>query len=90
MQSKRIIDNDHKEILTDKKKEERKFGGLKGKNSKGGAMTAVSKKNKWLKESEQFRNAMRAARGAKPLQGSGPVLGADAYEQDDGLVPCAH
>ena len=87
MQSKRIIDNNHKEILTDMKKEERKFGGLKSKSKRTGALPG-SNKGKWLKQSEQFRNAMRAARGAKPLAGSEPDIG--GYQEDDGLVPCPH
>ena len=87
MQKQRIIDSDHKQLLNEQKKEERKFGGLKSKSKRPTATSGG--KGKWLKQSEQFRNAMRAARGAKPLEPSGGGFGGgDSYEPDNGLVPC--
>lgn len=90
MQGQRLIDNEHKQILKDSKKEERKFGGLSNKNKRTGALPG-SKKSKWEKQSNAFRNAMRAARGAKPLNndgGFGGGGGGGAYEDDNDFVPC--
>lgn len=90
MQAQRVIDNDHKQLLRDKQKEDRKFGGLKDKNKRSAALPG-SNKGKWLKQSEAFRNAMRAARGAKPLNGGGGGdYGAGSTQEDDGYVPCPH
>lgn len=89
-QKQRVIDGEHKQVLTQQKREERKFGGLKSKNKRNAALPG-SKQNKWKKQSEAFRNAMRAARGAKPLNsGYGDVGGAATYEEDNDLVPCPH
>ena len=86
MQKQRIIDSDHQQIIKEVKKEERKFGGLKSK-AKGKPVGQSG--GKWMKQSEQFRNAMRAARGAKPLPSMGGGFGGDdSYEPDDGLTPC--
>ena len=83
MQKQRITDSDHKEIFRNKKREERKFGGLNSKNKRSAAMPGA-KKSKWAKESANFRNAMRAARGAKPLnEGFGGGAAAGAYEEPD-------
>lgn len=90
MQAQRVIDNDHKQILRDKQREDRKFGGLKDKNKRSAAPPG-SKKGKWLKQSEAFRNAMRAARGAKPINGSGGGdYGGGSYQEDNDFVPCPH
>lgn len=90
MQNQRIIDNDHKQILTEQKKEERKFGGLKNNKSKRTAGLPGAKKGKWLNKSEAFRNAMRAARGAAPIGGSSyPGASGGGYEEpDDDFVKC--
>mmetsp|Transcript_27079 Transcript_27079/g.23933 ORF Transcript_27079/g.23933 Transcript_27079/m.23933 type:complete len:91 (-) Transcript_27079:162-434(-) len=89
MQSQRVIDGEHQDILRENKREERKFGGLKSKNKRSAAPVGT-KKNKWLKESESFRNAMRAARGAKPLAneygGGSYGAGASPPEDNDGFI----
>ena len=74
--------------MRDRKREDRKFGGLKSKTKRSAAMPG-SKKSKWQKQSSAFRNAMRAARGAKPLNegyggGAGDFGGPD--EEEDDLV----
>lgn len=90
-QKQRVIDGDHHQILREAKKEERKFGGLKNKKTKRSAGLPGNNKSKWQKQSEAFRNAMRAARGAKPLDsgyGGGAGMGGGGFDDNDDFVPC--
>lgn len=88
-QKHRIIDGEHKQLLADQKKEERKFTGLKNKSKRTGNLPG-SKKNKWAAQSLAFRNAIRQARGAKPLtEGPGGITaGAGGFEEDNDFVKC--
>ena len=86
-----MIDGDHGQILKDAKREERKFGDLKNKKTKRSAGLPGNNKSKWQKQSEAFRNAMRAARGAKPLNsGYGGDMGGGGFDEPDDFVPCPH
>lgn len=89
MQKQRIIDGDHRQALTQAKREERKFGGLKNKTKRSVAMPG-SNASKWKKQSSAFRNAMRAARGAKPLNEGYGDFGGGAAEPDNDFIPCPH
>lgn len=75
--------------MKEKKREERKFGGLKSKTKRSAALPGT-KKGKWAKQSSAFRNAMRAARGAKPLDEGYGGGGAGGFggepEEDDDMV----
>jgi hypothetical protein len=91
MQSQRVIDSDHQQILKEQKREERKFKGLKNSKLKRSAAMPGTKKGKWLNKSENFRNAMRAARGAAPIGGAsyGGGGASGGYEEpDDDMVKC--
>lgn len=86
MKKQRVIDGEHKQILTQNMKEERKFGGLKSKNKRSVAMPG-SKASKWKSQSSAFRNAMRAARGAKPLDDGYGAVGGGGGGFDSDYVP---
>jgi hypothetical protein len=89
IQKQRIIDGEHKDLLVNQKREERKFTGLKNKSKRTGNLPG-SKKNKWATQSLAFRNAIRQARGAKPLSvGPGGVTAsAVGAEEDNDFVKC--
>jgi len=90
MQKQRVLDGEHKQLLVNSKKEERKFGGLKNKSKRTGNLPG-SKQNKWLAKSSAFRNAMRAARGAKPLDSGYGGAGAPVNDDEaNGFIPCPH
>lgn len=64
MKKQRIIDNDHAMILKYKEVEEKKKGKLgQGQNNK---MNNNSKKQKWKKQSEEFRAILKNNRDVEP------------------------
>ena len=79
MAAHRAVDAEHKKYIQKAKVEERKGGGKPLYTRKA---PGASKMPKWKAESEQFRAAMRAARGAK-FGGAGYVAAAPAPPPDD-------